>query len=76
MNRYDLALLVLSVAALPLFCVSGWLGVAALIAIYSLVARLANKDFERSRRRSSRLHPNVVGRVYLSQEFSVDQKRK
>jgi len=46
-NRYNLALLLLALAAVPLFYVSAWLGVAALTAIYALLARLANKDFER-----------------------------
>jgi hypothetical protein len=46
-NRYNLALLFLALAAIPLFYVSGWLGLAALMAIYALLTRLANKDFNR-----------------------------
>jgi len=47
MNRYKLALISLTLAAVPLFYVSVWLGVAAVIAIYGLTARLANRDFDR-----------------------------
>jgi len=43
-DRYNLALLFLTLAAIPLFLFSLWLGIADLIAIYALVARLANKD--------------------------------
>ena len=46
-DRYKLALLLLTFAVIPLFYISTWLGVAAVIAIYSLIARLANKDFDR-----------------------------
>ena len=58
MNRYNLALLLLALTAVPLFYVSGWLGVAAaLIAIYVLLARLAIRNLERpsGRTRSVRL---------------------
>ena len=47
MNRYNLVLLLLALAAIPLFYVSAWLGLTALIAIYALLTRLANKDFDR-----------------------------
>ena len=47
MDRYKLALFLVSIGAIPLFYVSIWLGLAALIAIYSLVARFANKDLDR-----------------------------
>jgi len=47
LNRYNLALLLLALAAIPLFCINGWLGLTALMAIYALLTRLANKDFER-----------------------------
>lgn len=63
MNRYNLSLLLLTLAVMPLFYVSGWLSVAALIAIYGLVTRLANKDFDRRSARSIRLHPDVLRRL-------------
>ena len=47
MDRYKLALFLISIGAIPLFYVSIWLGLAAVIAIYSLVARFANKDLDR-----------------------------
>jgi hypothetical protein len=47
MNRYNLALLLLALVAIPLFYLSGWLGLTALMAIYALLTRLANKDFDR-----------------------------
>jgi len=50
-DRYKLALLLLTVALIPLFYVSVWLGVAAGIVMYSLIARLANRDFDRQRRK-------------------------
>ena len=50
-DRYKLALLLLTLAVIPLFYVSIWLGLAAVIAIYSLIARLANKDLDRQRRK-------------------------
>jgi hypothetical protein len=46
-DRYNLALLLLALAVVPLFCASAWCGVAALVALYGLVARLANKDLDR-----------------------------
>ena len=46
-DRYKSALFLISIGAIPLFYVSIWLGLAALIAIYSLVARFANKDLDR-----------------------------
>ena len=48
-DRYKLALSLLTLSLIPLFYVSIWLGLAAVIAIYSLIARLANKDFDRQR---------------------------
>jgi len=55
-NRYNFALLFLAIAAIPLFYVSGWLGLTTLLAIYALLTRLANKDFDRhSRPRSASL---------------------
>lgn len=46
-DRYKLALFLISINAIPLFYISTWLGLAALIAIYSLAARFANKDLDR-----------------------------
>ena len=42
-----LALLALTVAVIPLLYLSVWVGLAALIAIYALAAKLANRDFDR-----------------------------
>ncbi|MCL6682987.1 hypothetical protein [Sphingomonas alba] len=50
MDWYKLALVPLTIAVMPLFFVSIWCGLAALIAIYALAARLANKDFDRQSR--------------------------
>lgn len=50
MDRYKLVLLSLTVAVIPLFYLSIWSGLAALIAIYALTARFANKDFDRQSR--------------------------
>jgi len=46
-DRYKLALFVLALAAIPLFYVSIWLGLAATLAIYGLLVRFANKAFDR-----------------------------
>jgi len=63
MIRYNLALLFLVLAAIPLFYVSGWLGLSALMAIYALLTRLANKDFDRhSGSRSASLPETIVQR--------------
>ena len=51
-DRYKLALLLLTLAVVPLFYISSWLGTLAAAAIYYLTARLANMDLERQRRRS------------------------
>jgi len=59
-NRYNFALLVLALAVVPLFYVSGWLGVLAAIAIYCLVARLANNDLDRRSRHNRRLHSGIL----------------
>ena len=58
MDPYKLALMLLTLAVAPLFYAGTWLGVAAVIAIYSLIARLANNDLDRLRRKhiSSLLH--------------------
>lgn len=50
-NRYNLALLLLTLAVIPLFHASIWLGAIALVAAYGLVARLANRDFDRQHRK-------------------------
>jgi hypothetical protein len=50
-DPYKLALLLLTLVVAPLFYVSTWLGVAAAIAIYSLIARLADNDLDRQRRK-------------------------
>jgi hypothetical protein len=47
---YKLALVPLTIAVMPLFFVSIWCGLAALLAIYVLAARFANKDFDRQSR--------------------------
>jgi len=47
MDRYKLALLLLTIAIVPLFYVSVWMGLAALIATYALIARFANRAFDR-----------------------------
>jgi hypothetical protein len=59
-NRYNLALLFLALAAIPLFYVSGWLGLTALTAIYALLTRLANKDFDRHSGSRSAALPDAV----------------
>ena len=62
MNRYTLALVVLTLGVMPLFYISGCLGVVAVIAIYGLVARLANKDLDRKRRHSRGVRATIVPR--------------
>jgi hypothetical protein len=44
MNRYNLALLLLALAVIPLFYINLWLGIIALIGVYGLLARLADND--------------------------------
>ena len=46
-DRYKLALILLTIAIVPLFYVSVWMGLATLVAAYTLTAKLANKDFDR-----------------------------
>jgi hypothetical protein len=56
MNRYDFALLLLTLALLPLLYVSIWFGIAVALAGYILLARLAGRDLDRlSRLRESAL---------------------
>ncbi|MFL6729102.1 MAG: hypothetical protein ACJ8D6_03845 [Sphingomicrobium sp.] len=47
MDRYKLLLLLLALTVVPLFYLSVWLGLAALVPMYALVARLASKDLDR-----------------------------
>ena len=63
MDRYNLALFLLTLVVAPLFYLSGWLSVVAAIAIYSLVARLANRDLDRQRGRRGPLRTSVLRRV-------------
>lgn len=62
MDRYNLALFLLTLVVVPLFFLSGWLSLTAGIAIYGLLARLANKDLDRQRERSRRLRAVVLRR--------------
>jgi hypothetical protein len=52
-DRYNLALVLIMLAVVPLFCISIWLGVAAAVAIYGLIARLANQDLDLQFRKHS-----------------------
>ena len=61
MDRYGVALLLLALAVVPLAYVSIWLGVAAGIAVYALLARLAAKSLERkSHRRRTIRRPGAI----------------
>jgi hypothetical protein len=62
-DRYNLALFLLTLAVAPLFYLSGWLSVVAAVAIYCLVARLANRDLDRQSGRRCRLHAGVLRRL-------------
>ena len=53
MDRYNLALVLVVLAVVPLFYISIWLSVAAAVAIYGLIARLANQDLDRQFRKGS-----------------------
>jgi len=53
MDPYRLALVLLSVAVVPLFYLSFGMGLAAAIAAYALIARLANRDLDQLRTHSS-----------------------
>jgi hypothetical protein len=59
-NRYNIALSLVALAAIPLFHVSGWLGSTALVAIYVLLTRLANNDLDRLSGTRSASPPGVV----------------
>ena len=63
MNRYNLALFLLTLAVAPLFYLSGWLSVVAAVAIYCLLARLANRDLDRQRGRRGQLRTSVRSRL-------------
>ncbi len=55
MNRYDFAILFLTLGLLPLLYVSLWFGIPVALAGYILLARLAGKDLDRlSRLRKKR----------------------
>jgi Flp pilus assembly protein TadB len=57
MHRLNVALLVLTIALLPLLFISLWFGIAVAVAAYVLVARLAGNDLDRlSRRRKQSSH--------------------
>lgn len=70
MNRYNFALSLLALAAVPLFFVSSWLGGAALIAMYGLLARLANRDLDRPSAIASELGP-AAARAPILHTFRV-----
>jgi hypothetical protein len=70
-NRYNLALLLLTLGVIPLFYISGWLSLVAVIAIYCLLARLANKDLGRHRRHN-RGHAEVPRRLGSLGDQSVE----
>ena len=63
MDRYNLALFLLTLAVAPLFYLSGWLSVVAAVAIYCLLARLANRDLDRQRGRRGQLRTDVLRRL-------------
>ena len=51
-DRYKLALLLLTLTVVPLFYLNIWLGLVALVAAYALIARFANRHFDRQSRES------------------------
>ena len=56
MSRYDFALLLVTLALLPLLHVSVWFGIPLALAAYIFVAKLAGNDLDRlSRSRKSTL---------------------
>ena len=50
MSRYDFALLLVTLALLPLLYISVWFGIPLAVAAYILLARLAGKDLDRRSR--------------------------
>ena len=63
MNRYNLALLLLTLAVAPLFYLSSWLTLVVAVGIYCLLARLANRDLDRQRGRRGQLGTDVLRRL-------------
>jgi len=53
-DRYKLALLLLTFAVIPLFYLNIWLGLVALVAAYALIARFANRHFDSQSRESAK----------------------
>jgi hypothetical protein len=57
MKRWNLALLLLPFALIPLLYVSLWFGIAMAAVLYVLLARLASNDLDRpSQMRKNALH--------------------
>jgi len=54
MGRYKLALVCLTIAVVPLFYISVWLGLTAFLAAYALTAKLANNDFDRQTKKRTK----------------------
>ena len=76
MNRYNLALFLLTLAVAPLFYLSGWLSVVAAVAIYCLLARLANRDLDRQRGRRGQLRTSVRSRLDSAAGHDVRPSRR
>lgn len=76
MDRYNLALFLLTLAVAPLFYLSGWLSVVAAVAIYCLLARLANRDLDRQRGRRGPLPTSVLRRVDSAAGHDVRPSRQ
>jgi hypothetical protein len=70
-NRYNLALLLLTLAVVPVFFVSGWLSALAISAIYCLVARLANKDLDHKSRYNSGLRAEALRKLGSLRDHEV-----
>jgi len=60
MDRYGVALLLLSLAVLPLGFISIWLSVAAGVILYALLARLAGRDLDCQSQRRRTIRPRVI----------------
>ena len=69
MDRNNLALVLMIFAVGPVFCISFWLGVAAVLAIYGLTARLANRDLDRQFRK----HINPVRHVAIDRHRELER---
>ena len=61
MDRYTLALVLIILAVAPLFYMSIWLGLPAAVAIYGLIARLADRNLDRQVRKHARRVRHVQG---------------